>query len=234
MLVAALALYRTGMREAPGWPLLVVSAVAALRSQRHVSIYALVWLAYVPALVSRTNLGDVLERVQRRWGTVLWSVILIFGLAYGLRMRPWNASVEGLAGAGERLAYPVGPVEYLQGVGLEGNLLVPFTMAAYVSWKTDGRVKVSIDSRFEAAYPPDLLAEHLDFFYAGKGGAEMLGRYPHDVILVERDMPVAPLMRAQPGWTLVYEDDTFLLFARPGLKLTYADRRGERIVGTFP
>jgi len=234
MLVAALALYRTGMREAPGWPLLVVSAVAALRSQRHVSIYALVWLAYVPALVSRTNLGDVLERVQRRWGAVLWSVILIFGLAYGLRMRPWNASVEGLAGAGERLAYPVGPVEYLQGVGFEGNLLVPFTMGAYVSWKTDGHVKVSIDSRFEAAYPPNLLAEHLDFFNAGSGWRSMLERYPHDLILVERDMPVALLMREQPGWRLVYEDDTFLLFARPGLKLPYADRRGERIVGTFP
>ncbi len=84
------------------------------------------------------------------------------------------------------------------------------------------------------AYPPKLLAEHLDFFYAAKGWNEMLERYPHDVILVARDMPVASLMRAQPGWTLAYEDDTFLLFARPGLKLPYADRRGERTVGTFP
>jgi hypothetical protein len=234
MLVAALTLYRTGVREAPGWPLLVLSAAAALRSQRHVSIYALVWFAYVPSLVSHTSLGDVLERVQRRWGVVLWSVILVVGIAYGWRARPWDAPVQGLRSARQQRAYPVGPVEYLEREGFEGNLLVPFEMGAYVSWKTDGRVKVSIDSRFEAAYPPALLAEHLDFFYAGKGGAEMLSRYPHDVILVERDMPVASLMRAQPGWTLAYEDDTFLLFARPGLKLPYADRRGERIVGTFP
>jgi len=193
-----------------------------------------VWFALVPSLVSQTSLGDVLERVQRRWGVVLWSVILVAGIVYGWRARPWAASVEGLRSVGQQTVYPVGPVEYLQGIGFRGNLLVPFTMGAYVSWKTDGRVKVSIDSRFEVAYPPDLLAEHLDFFYAGKGGAEMLGRYPHDVILVERDMPVAPLMRAEPGWTLVYEDDTFLLFARPGLELPYADRRGERIFGVFP
>jgi hypothetical protein len=47
-------------------------------------------------------------------------------------------------------------------------------------------------------------------------------------------MPVAPLMRALPGWMLVYEDDAFLLFARSGLALRYADRRGQNIVGAFP
>jgi hypothetical protein len=62
----------------------------------------------------------------------------------------------------------------------------------------------------------------------------MLERYPHDLVLVERAMPVAPLMRTQAAWTLVYEDDSFLVFARPGLALPYADRRGQRIVGSFP
>src|SRR5262249_46859592 len=42
MVIAMMALGRTGLRQAPGWPLLVLSAAAALRSQRHVSIYALV------------------------------------------------------------------------------------------------------------------------------------------------------------------------------------------------
>src|SRR5262249_22719596 len=75
MVMAVLALRRTGLREAPGWPLLVLSAAAALRSQRNVSIYALVWFTQVPALVSRTTLADVLDRVQKRWGTVLWSLL---------------------------------------------------------------------------------------------------------------------------------------------------------------
>jgi hypothetical protein len=47
-------------------------------------------------------------------------------------------------------------------------------------------------------------------------------------------MPVAPLMRALPGWSLIYEDDAFLLFARSGLALPYVDRRGQDIVGVFP
>jgi len=95
MLVAVLALRRTGLSRAAGWPLLVVSAAAALRSQRHVSIYALVWLAYVPALVSSTSLGDALERVQQRWGVFLWSFLLVVGLAYGARTRPWDTPVMG-------------------------------------------------------------------------------------------------------------------------------------------
>jgi hypothetical protein len=57
----------------------------------------------------------------------------------------------------------------------------------------------------------------------------VLERYPNDLVLVARDMPVAPLIRTQRGWTLVYEDDSFLLFARRGLEL-----RSQRIVGSFP
>lgn len=160
--------------------------------------------------------------------------MLVAGLVLGLRTRPWDVPVLGRAGDGQRFVYPVGPMEYLQHAGFEGNLLVPFMLGAYVNWKTDGRVQVSSDSRFEAAYAPELLAEHLDFFYAAASWRAMLDRYPHNVVLVERTMPVAALMRAQPGWPLVYEDDTFLLFARSGLALPHADRRGEPIAGTFP
>ena len=234
MVIALMALGRTGLRQAPGWPLLVLSAAAALQSQRHVSIYALVWFTQVPALISRETLGDLLERVLQRWGTVLWSLLLIAGIIAGVRVRPWDAPVAESVSARQPYAYPVGPIEYLQQLQFEGNLLVPFEMGAYVSWKTDGRVKVSIDSRFEVAYPATLLAEHLDFFYAAPDWHAMLERYPHDLVLVERDMPVGPLMRSQPGWKLVYEDDTFLVFARPGLALPYLDRRGQRIIGSFP
>lgn len=234
MLVAVLALRRTGLSDAPGWPLLLLSAAAALRSQRHASIYALVWLAYVPALVSRSNLGRVLEHVERRWGTILWSLLLVAGIRYGFGLQPWDASVEGWSSPQQPFAYPVGPVEYLEREAVAGNVLLPFEIGAYVSWKTDGRLKVSIDSRFEATYAPELLAEHVGFLYTGPEWRSMLERYPHDLILVLRDMPIAPLLRTEPGWTLVYEDDAFLLFARPGLALPYVDRRGERIVGSFP
>src|SRR5262249_21358066 len=136
MVMAVLALRRTGLREAPGWPLLVLSAAAALRSQRNVSIYALVWFTQVPALVSRTTLADVLDRVQKRWGTVLWSLLLVAGVLAGFRLRPWDVPVNGLSSARHPYVYPVGPVEYLQQHRFEGNLLVPFEMGAYGSWKT--------------------------------------------------------------------------------------------------
>jgi hypothetical protein len=38
----------------------------------------------------------------------------------------------------------------------------------------------------------------------------------------------------QPAWTVAYEDDAWIVFARPGLVLPCEDRRGERIEGTFP
>jgi hypothetical protein len=234
MLVAAMALRRVGLREAPGWPLLALAAAAAVQSERHVSIYALVWLTQVPGLVSRTRLGDLLDRVQDRWGMLLWSVVLAAGLAFGLRMRPWDTPVDGVGDPRQAVTYPVGPVDYLERERVTGNLFVPFELGAYVSWKTDGRVKVSLDSRFEAAYAPGLLAEHLAFLGAAPGWRDMLSRYPHDLILVARDAPVAAPLSAEPGWTQVYQDDGFRLFARDGIHLPVVDRRGERIAGTFP
>jgi hypothetical protein len=234
MIVAVVALRATGLRDAPGWPLLALSAAAALRHERHVSIYALVWFTQVPALVSRTRFGEVIDRVQQRWGAGLWLLILLAGLAFGLRTRPWDVVVAATGRSGRGIDYPVGPVQHLVQAGFRGNLLVPFEQGAYVSWKTDGQIKVSIDSRFEAAYASDLLAEHLGFFSGAPGWRTFLERYPHEAILVPRTRRVAPLMGTQPGWALVYQDDAFLLFARPELGLPTADRRGERIVGTFP
>ncbi len=234
MTVAAVAVRRVGLRETPGWPLLALAAAAAVRSERHVSIYALVWLTQVPGLVSRTRLGDLLDRVQHRWGILLWSVVLTAGLAFGFRMRPWDTLVDGVGDPRQPVTYPVGPVDYLERAHVTGNLLVPFEVGAYVSWKTDGRIKVSLDSRFEAAYQPSLLAEHLAFLGAAPGWRDMLSRYPHDLILVPRNAPVTSLLAAEPSWLLVYQDDAYLLYARRDRALPIVDRRGERITGTFP
>ena len=47
-------------------------------------------------------------------------------------------------------------------------------------------------------------------------------------------MPVVPLLADEPGWSVAYDDDAWVVFARPGLTLPYQDRRGARIEGTFP
>ena len=114
-----------------------------------------------------------------------------------------------------------------------------------LSWKLYPAVKVSIDSRFEAAYPPELLTEHIKFYGAKDGWMEILNRYPTDVVLVPRYSPIDKLLDEQAGmpaetstakWRRVYKDDGFSVFARSEIadRFKVVDNTGKQIIGSFP
>jgi hypothetical protein len=238
VLIALAALLRGRRFATPGWPILATAAFLAARHERHVSIYALVWFAYVPAMVAALPIG---ARLQRRWDApatpAVWAsgaVLLTLATTAFVANRPWRLTVPGTTRNGAPMPYPVGPVRHLEEHRVRANVLVPFGVGAYVSWMRAPEIKVSLDSRYEVAYPPALLADHVAFFAAGPRWRELLERYPTDLVLVPRAAPVVALLRTETTWSIVYEDDAYLLFARPGLELPTRDRRGEHLVGTFP
>ncbi len=112
--------------------------------------------------------------------------------------------------------------------------MTPFTTGAFVSWKLFPAVKVSIDGRFEVAYPPGTLAENHAFYQAELGWLETLDKYPTDLVLVPTNLPLAAAMSLAEGWQRVYADDAFELHAPPGRAWPYVDNRGQRLKGEFP
>jgi hypothetical protein len=237
LVVLVYLLLTIGFEATPGWLLVLFSALAALRFQRHVSIYALVWLAVVPPAVQRARLGVVIDRL---WSArpPLTAAVLVLGLGLAgsrvLAARPWHLRLSANPGDGGLVLFPAGAVEYVRGLGVDANMLVPFEVGGYVSWMLYPHVKVSLDSRYEVAYPPALLGEHTEFYRAGRDWHAILDRYPTDLALVPVGWPVDAKMRDEAAWSLVYRDDAYELFARPGLDLPHVDRRGVRIVGRFP
>jgi hypothetical protein len=161
-------------------------------------------------------------------------VALGLSLALFLSQRPWRLTVPGTTPDGAPAPYPVGAVDYLDANGVRANALVPFGAGAYVAWKLHPRIKVSLDSRYETAFPPELLVQHIDFYDARDGWQRFLERYPTDVVLAPATAPVVRALATHTPWTLVYRDDAYVLFSRPGLVLPFSDRRDHRIVGTFP
>jgi hypothetical protein len=129
-------------------------------------------------------------------------------------------------------------VEYLQEAGFEGNLMTPFTAGAYVSWKLYPHVLVSMDGRYEVAYPPGALRETLDAYAARDGWRETLARHPTQLVLAPAGGPLATALVDEPGWRRVYVDDAFEVHARDAVAeaqgLSVSDRRGERFTGELP
>ena len=238
---------RRGWRDLHGLALLLPTAVLACQHIRHLPIYALVWFCLVPAWIGPTPLGHELRRVWRkrfRFVIVFWITCGMLGFGFACHRQFWDLRIPTMPHeAAEGVpVYPAGAVDYLFDHGFHGNLMVPFGPGAYISWRLYPAVRVSIDSRYEVAYPPGALEESVRFYQAEDGWRDTLARYLTDAILVPWWSPIGPLLTdesghsGQAGWQRIYTDDAYSLYVREERTQDYpkTDRSGEHIVGSFP
>lgn len=227
-----------------GLSLVLATAVYALSARRMVCMYGVVWLCYVPSYLAATPFASPLERLWNRRALQIgfWGGSAVLFAALLLPAQPWRVRVPGDLDPrlpAHHIFYPVGAVDYLAAHDFTGNLLVGFDWGAYVSWKLHPNVKVSLDSRFEVAYPPEVEAEQYAFFQAEPGWRELLDAPPYratDAILAPRflDSRIDEKLAALPGWKRVYRDKQFELFAREAAPLPLVDRPEASDEGTFP
>jgi hypothetical protein len=137
------------------------------------------------------------------------------------------------AGEHPRLLYPIGAVSWLEESGFEGNLFVPFSAGGYVSWRLYPRVKVSLDGRYEVAYPPDWL-DRVHEIYAAQGDwSDGLDAIATDAVLARRGKPLLEALELDPGWGRAYLDDDWEVWIR-GAPALVVDRRGRELSRAFP
>lgn len=207
-------------RCAQGSAMLLVVAAATIRHSRVLPVFGLVFLATAPSWVAPTALGRAARRLAHQWPRRL--AASAFAVAFGMsllvvRQQPWILRVPNEPSPPRSLlAYPVGAVAFLKASGFHGNVLTPFEQGSYVSWKLYPAVKVSLDSRYEAAYPPELVNKLVRFYAIGADASSVLGDYGADLLLVPS---TSGLARRSIPWRRVYADRGFALYARPGVVL---------------
>jgi len=232
LIVVAYAIWKTGFKRIPGLILVLAAAYAAVRHQRHLSLYAVAWTCYVPAALQATTLCKLLTRAvtwKRPATLALCLAIGLVSLTALIQHRPWHAYVPANKGDHPLLLYPVGAVAYLKDTGFHGNLMTPFTTGAFVSWHLYPNVKVSIDGRYEVAYAPGVFEDNVAFYDHKNDPRQILDKYPTDAVLVHRTCAVAKVLSNLDGWKRAYRDDVFEIYARASLNLPVLDRTGQRL-----
>jgi hypothetical protein len=229
VLMLLYAVASVGLRQATGILPLSATVIEAALHRKLLPLFAVVWLCYVPSYLQRTRAGEwFLQFAQKRSRFLLaaWIACACICLASTIRQKPWRLDIP-------QPIYPVGPVEYLAQQKFSGNLLVPFRLGSYVSWKLFPALKVSLDSRYEVAYPDRVMEMVFNFYEARPGWQAALNDYPTDGILVPLEAPVWKEMRAT-GWTRTYVDKQFELYVRSGIPLPFEDRSSASFSGVFP
>lgn len=248
MFAASIALYIYAQRNSParrlrGSAFLALSAYMAIKHIRHGSIYGVMWIAYVPAWISRTSLGKnlvvLIDRNRQgmiRTSQVVAATCFLFACTHhfwlpSLPPKPLYSSA----------CYPTGAVEYLKENRFKGNLMTPFQIGAYVSWQMYPDVKVSFDGRYEVAYQEHIMSDHKLFMDGGNEWWKILDKYPSDAVMVHkpalvceklevfRDGYVGERPKTEKQWRFVYEDDAMLILAADHCNLPSVDRRGEKL-----
>ncbi len=250
VLIAAYAIWREGRTSIFESLALILTAYLAAKHYRHGSLYAVTWACMVPPMIQRSGLGQEIKNMfdnYRAQITVTAFSIALIAIGYSINVRFWELKIPNQISNTQKheVIYPAGAADYLRSQSLESelNLFVPFAAGAFVQWKLHPQVKVSIDSRYEVAYPDAAIVENDDFYKARKGWQTTLQRYDTHAILVPVNSPLGELlaqddsqMAKQIGWSWVYKDSGFAVYVPDDTleKFTPIDRTGEPIQGVFP
>lgn len=238
--LAVYALLARGLHACRGMPIVAASFVFALLHQRHITILAVTWFAFVTPWLATTPLADRLRQLVVRRAplfAVLGALAFMVWTSVGMLGQPWALRLPADREARQSgwPTYPVGAADYLTEVGFRGNVMTPFVEGAYMMWRLHPHgARVSYDGRFEAAYVGTVSADHSRFYSAAPGWEAVLRAYPTDVVLVPRHFAVVERVQSRAGWKIVYGDDLYVLVARADLDLPFVDRRGTTFDESFP
>lgn len=227
-------------RSSPhGTLLLLLLGIGSLNTQRLGFFFAIAFAVTAPALLEATRIDETMRRFWKAATPVLmplFGVVSVVFLYIAVMRGPLTIRVPVDSEKSGTLAvwYPEGVVSYLRENRVQGNMMVQFTLGAYISWKLFPAVKVSMDSRYEAVYPAWLVEENIELYRTAENWEQIVTKYPTDMILV---YPQTPLMKAVEGsrnWKAAYRDNSFALFVHADSQLPYTDRRGKTILAAFP
>jgi hypothetical protein len=204
-------------RKAEAIPVLSLSAVLPLLSNRHYPLFALTLIVLggehiAAALDRRWPPATSRPAGNRAVATVGLAVSLLFlGLSvprFGcIRIEPFY------------FAFPARAVALLKRSDVRGNMAVPYDWGEYVLWHLGRGVKVSMDGRRETVYSDESYRQSRDF-EQGTGAWDALLRTapPTDFVLVPIGSPTANLLSRTDGWLPLYRDTLCVLFVSAGVR----------------
>jgi hypothetical protein len=198
---------QTAKRSWPGLVLLAITAALAWRSRRHAPFFALTSLAFAgPFLESALGrMASAFQRMVRNPLQLSMPVLVVYALAAGFAAAHFlpRASFVVLAPVGD---VPVREADILSLAQAKGNLATPFNWGGYCSWRLFPEIKVSMDSRYETAYPESTFRMNGEFF--GKHGTNwdrLIREYPvHYVVLDLHQTRLRPQDLFDHGYELIW------------------------------
>jgi hypothetical protein len=113
----------------------------------------------------------------------------------------------------EKQNFPVAAVEFMRERDLPQPVFNEYGWGGYMIWNLYPGYRVYIDGRADV-YGDDYLEEFLKTHDGRAGWRETLERAGVRAVLVKPDVPLASLLRQEPNWRNVFEDEQAVIFVK--------------------
>ena len=198
--------------------LLVVTTYAALRSVRHIPIYALIAVPILSAMAQawleergvaqRLGVGQTHQSRTKNWvNAVLLASFLAFTVA---RL---HYVVRGQAMT-EQKNFPAATVAFLSARQPPSPMLNHYNWGGYFIWKLYPEYQVYIDGRADL-YGDSFMDDFAAAYYLkGNSWRELLERWSIRTVVLPPDAPLVTALQAMPDWERIYADEQAIVLTR--------------------
>lgn len=199
--------------------LLVVTGFGALRSARHIPIFALI----AAPILARHVWALILERGWERRltspempatvGALVFTLLFLLAPATlgVVRVQHFVANQQ----AYEAKNYPVAAVNFLSAQRLPGPIYNRYGWGGYLIRRLYPDYRVYIDGRADV-YGDAFMVETVKTYDGHQRWREPLERLSIRTVLISPDAPLSSLLRQDEKWSKVYEDRQAVIFTRRG------------------
>jgi hypothetical protein len=206
-----------GRRRVSDLVFLCAGLVVALRSGRHVPVFALIAIPILAEhataiLISRKpGLFGREDTSVQGGNAIVLRICLIFVavLLFGVHFKKVTAQ-QPMA---ETRIYPKAAIEFLAGEHSLDRIFNCYDWGGYFIWRMYPERLVFIDGRADV-YGDILFEEYFNTSNGQPNWRETLNKYQINAALIKPDSALASLLRVDPDWRKVYEDSQAVVFAR--------------------
>lgn len=146
------------------------------------------------------------QKYSKIKNTFIYSIILIFLIC--------NPELYNLNPFVNWTKYPIRIVEFIKINDIKGNILTSFAQGSFVSYKLYPHNKIYMDGRYEELYFKEDFDNLQNFVNLRNNWQALEKKYPPDILILEKNLPVCKKLIKSPDWTILFDDNIFYLFVK--------------------
>lgn len=112
--------------------------------------------------------------------------------------------------------FPLYEVEFLLINNIEGNIVVPFGLGSYISYKLYPNNKIFMDGRYEEVYNDKEFDVLMNYELAEENWEDIVNNYKTDILMPRKEIDIYRVLKNNPNWVHIFDGRMCGIFVKKG------------------